>query len=149
MQTVYESPIVRAVVAFAVVALGASWIVQGTPPRVESDRLTFSSVDLDGQPVSLSEPRFAGKVIVVDIWGTWCAPCRMTIPMFIDFQKRFGPQGFAVIGVEFAEPYATTREEYVEFLRGWVKEQGINYTVVHCGIIGEVGKFFPDLKSFQ
>ncbi len=148
-KTIYESPLVRAVVAFAAVALGASWLVSGTPARVEKDRLTFSGIDLEGRPVSLAEPRFAGKVVIVDIWGTWCPPCLATIPMFIDFQSRFGPQGFEVIGVEFAEGYSGTREEYVHYLRGWVKDRGINYTIVHGGQIGEVDSFFPGLKSFQ
>jgi len=149
LKTLYESAIVRAAAAFAVVALGASWMISGSPPRVEGDRMSFSGVDLEGRTVSLGERRFAGKVVLVDIWGTWCPPCLATIPMLVDFQKRYGPQGFEVIGVEFAEGFSGTREEYIEYLRGWVKERGINYTVVQGGVIGEVQQFFPDLKSFQ
>jgi len=148
-KTLYESTIVRAVVAFAVVALGASALSGGCqPPRVDGDHLSFSGVDLEGRPVSPDDPRFAGKVLMVDIWGTWCPPCLATIPMFIDFQRRFGPQGFEVIGVEFAEGYSTSREDYVEYLRGWVKDRGINYTIVHGGHVGQVYDFFPDIKSF-
>jgi thiol-disulfide isomerase/thioredoxin len=149
LKNITQSPIVQATFAFALVAIGASWMVSGTPPRVEGDRMTFSGTDLEGRPVSLADQRFAGKVVVVDIWGTWCPPCLATIPFFTDFQRRFGPQGFEVIGVEFAEGYSGTREEHIEYLRGWVKGREINYTIVHGGTIGDVDTFFPDLKSFQ
>lgn len=149
VQSTFASPWVRAVAAFAVVAIGASWLVVGTPPKVEGDRLTFSGVDLEGQPVSLLDKRFAGKVVLVDIWGTWCPPCQMTIPILIDLQKRYGSQGFAVIGVEFADGFTTTREDYIEFLRAWVKDKGINYTVVQAGTTGEVYRFFPNMDHFE
>jgi thiol-disulfide isomerase/thioredoxin len=150
VRDVYRSPIVGAAVAFAVVAIGASWLVGGfTPPHVDGGRLTFSGVDLEGRPVSLADPRFAGKVVFVDIWGAWCSPCLASIPMFSDLQRRYGPQGFEVIGVEFASSYSGTREEYIEGLRAWVKERGVNYTIVHGGETREVDAFFPNLKSFQ
>jgi thiol-disulfide isomerase/thioredoxin len=53
--------------------------------------------DLDGQVVKSSE--FLGKVVILDFWATWCAPCKAEIPGFIALQKQYGDRGLAVIGV--------------------------------------------------
>jgi thiol-disulfide isomerase/thioredoxin len=53
--------------------------------------------DLNGNPVRLSD--FKGKVVLVNFWATWCEPCRMEIPSLIDFQDKYGPRGFTVLGV--------------------------------------------------
>jgi thiol-disulfide isomerase/thioredoxin len=53
--------------------------------------------DLDGQVVKSSE--FLGKVVILDFWATWCAPCKAEIPGFIALQKQYGDRGLVVIGV--------------------------------------------------
>src|SRR6201985_293961 len=58
---------------------------------------SFSVVDQSGKPLSLSE--YKGKVILLDFWATWCEPCKLEIPWFIEFQKKYGPSGFQAIGV--------------------------------------------------
>src|SRR5581483_1085101 len=47
----------------------------------------FSLTTLDGKPISKKD--FAGKVLIVDFWGTWCPPCRMEIPHFEDLLKKY------------------------------------------------------------
>jgi thiol-disulfide isomerase/thioredoxin len=53
--------------------------------------------DLDGQVVKSSE--FLGKVVILNFWATWCAPCKAEIPGFIALQKQYGDRGLVVIGV--------------------------------------------------
>ena len=53
--------------------------------------------DLDGKLVKSSD--FLGKVVILDFWATWCAPCKVEIPGFIALQKQYGDQGLVVIGV--------------------------------------------------
>lgn len=53
--------------------------------------------NLDGQDVSLAQ--YKGKVVLVNFWATWCAPCREEIPELIELQRKYEPRGFVVLGV--------------------------------------------------
>ena len=52
--------------------------------------------DLQGQEHSLSSLR--GKLVVLNFWATWCAPCREEMPLLVSLQKRYGTRGIQVIG---------------------------------------------------
>ncbi len=61
----------------------------------------FNLKDASGQTVHLSD--YKGKVVLLDFWATWCGPCKIEIPWFIEFEKQFKDQGFAVLGVSMDE----------------------------------------------
>lgn len=68
------------------------------PPASELKQAPdFTLNDLDGQPVSLSS--YAGKVVILDFWATWCAPCRYEVPHLVELQQRYGERGLQVLGV--------------------------------------------------
>jgi thiol-disulfide isomerase/thioredoxin len=71
----------------------------------------FSLTDITGKPLKLSD--YQGKVVMLDFWATWCGPCRIEIPWFIELQKRYGGQGFAVIGISMDD----SSEPVVDFYR--------------------------------
>jgi cytochrome c-type biogenesis protein len=54
-------------------------------------------MDLDGQPVTLASLR--GKVVVLNVWATWCAPCRDEIPQLEALHEQYASQGVAMIGI--------------------------------------------------
>jgi len=58
---------------------------------------TWTLRDLDGREVRPAD--FAGKVIVVDFWATWCPPCLEEIPGYIALQKKYAAQGLVILGV--------------------------------------------------
>lgn len=81
----------------------------------------FDLPSLDGSKVSPAN--FKNKVLLVNFWATWCAPCIIEIPWFIEFQKKYGPQGLQVIGISLDE---TGAKDVAPF----VKKHGMTYTVL-------------------
>src|ERR1700679_1654512 len=64
----------------------------------------FSRLDLAGKRVDVDALR--GKVVLIDFWASWCAPCIIEIPHLIDYEKRYAPRGFAVIGISLDDSAA-------------------------------------------
>ena len=59
--------------------------------------LNFTLKDINGKDVDLSA--YKGKVILLDFWATWCAPCKIEIPGFIDLYNKYRSRGFVALGV--------------------------------------------------
>jgi len=64
--------------------------------------LNFTLKDSQGKDFSLASHK--GKVILLDFWATWCPPCKVEIPWFVEFQEKYGPKGLIVIGVSVDDP---------------------------------------------
>ena len=75
----------------------------------------FSLKDADGKTVHLSD--YKGKVVLLDFWATWCGPCKLEIPWFMEFEKQFKDQGFAVVGVSMDEDGWTAIKPYVQDMK--------------------------------
>jgi peroxiredoxin len=57
----------------------------------------FTLPTIDGKDVKLSDYR--GKAVLLNFWATWCGPCKLEIPWFLELQKQYASQGFVVVGV--------------------------------------------------
>jgi thiol-disulfide isomerase/thioredoxin len=77
--------------------------------------------DLDGKIISSDD--FKGKVVVVDFWATWCAPCKGEIPGYVALQKKYRDDGLVFVGISMDE-------DGPEVVRKFVKTHGINYQIV-------------------
>jgi peroxiredoxin len=81
----------------------------------------FELTDADGRKVKLSD--YKGKVVLLNFWATWCGPCKLEIPWFVDFEKRYKDKGFAVLGVAMDE-------EGWEVVKPYVQDKQVNYRVM-------------------
>jgi cytochrome c biogenesis protein CcmG/thiol:disulfide interchange protein DsbE len=86
--------------------------------------------DLDGHDVTLDQ--FKGKVVLVNFWATWCQPCRVEIPWMIEFEKKYGPRGFTVLGVAMDDEGKKVVGPFVKNERFDVNGQptAMNYPIV-------------------
>jgi thiol-disulfide isomerase/thioredoxin len=64
----------------------------------------FDLVDLSGRVVRLAALR--GRPVLLNFWATWCAPCEMEMPALERISRSFGPDGLAVVAINFKEPAA-------------------------------------------
>jgi peroxiredoxin len=71
------------------------------PPDARRPAPELVLKDAEGKTVNLK--KYRGKVVLLDFWATWCTGCKQEIPWFVDFQKTYGPKGFAVVGVSVDE----------------------------------------------
>jgi len=103
-------------------AVASNTPTNATALMVPARVLEPSFPTLDGNSRRLAD--YAGKVLVVDIWATWCGPCRVEIPHLIELTNEFKARGVEVIGLTTEDPAKDT-----EKVRNFVKEFKVNYPV--------------------
>lgn len=96
------------------------------PDAAGSEKLLTTPLpDLEGRQARIADWR--GKVLVVNFWATWCAPCREEIPALVRTQVKFGQQGLQIIGVALDD---------LDRVRPFARDMGINYPTLLAGIDG-------------
>ena len=95
----------------------------------------FETTAIDGSMIRLAD--YKGKVVLLNFWATWCGPCRVEIPDFIELVNQYGDDGFAILGISIDEgPEEDVREFYDEFKMNY--PVGINPLLadLYGGMIG-------------
>ena len=75
----------------------------------------FRLPDLNGKVYQPAD--FKGKVLLVNFWATWCGPCLIEIPWFLEFTERYGPEGFEVLAISMDEEGPEVVKPFVEKLK--------------------------------
>jgi len=88
-------------------AIGANGQTGGTQSLLNHTAPEFVRRDLAGRSMSLA--RLKGKIVLLNFWATWCAPCQIEMPMFACWQRHYGPQGLAVVGISMDDDVAPVR----------------------------------------
>jgi len=81
----------------------------------------FDLPDLDGNRMTLAD--FAGKVVVLDLWATWCPPCRQEIPFLVELYEENKDAGLVVVGIGLDDGGAGALKPFVE-------QNGVTYTIL-------------------
>ena len=81
----------------------------------------FTLQSLDGKNVRLSDLR--GKAVLLNFWATWCAPCKIEMPWFVELQKQYGPDGLQIVGVAMDDASMSD-------IAAFAKDMGVNYPVL-------------------
>lgn len=82
----------------------------------------FTLRNMEGRKVSLED--YKGKAVLINFWATWCAPCKLEMPWFVELHKQYAPEGFEILGVSEDEP--RDRPEIGKF----AQKIGINYPIL-------------------
>lgn len=93
--------------------------LRAVPDRTAAPDFTLE--DETGKPVSMSALK--GRVVLLDFWATWCTGCKVEIPWYIEFQKKYARQGLTSIG-------AAMDDEGWEKVRPYLRDHPINYPIV-------------------
>src|SRR5437867_1427403 len=93
---------------------------QACPANAKPANLNFTLKDTNNRDVNLAS--YKGKDIPLDFWATWCGPCKIEIPWFIEFQQKYGNDGLQVVGVSI--------DDTLDKLKPFVAKMKMNYTVL-------------------
>ncbi len=123
------------IVLVAAAALSAGYFVQrggsGSARDVPLDKASSSTLlsaelpNLEGKTSRLSD--WQGKVMVVNFWATWCAPCREEMPALVRTQTKLGARGLQIIGIAL---------DGIERVKPFSAEMGVNYPILLSGVEG-------------
>ena len=89
--------------------------------QLNSQAPDFTLQTLDGKTIRLSD--FRGKVVILNFWATWCEPCKVEMPWFVELQKQYGPAGLQFLGVAMDD--ASPRD-----IAGFAHDVGVNYPIL-------------------
>jgi len=95
----------------------------------------FTLSDASGKSVRLSD--FRGQVVLLNFWATWCGPCKVEIPWFVEFQEAYRDSGLAVLGVSMDQDGWKSVKPYIE-------QKKINYRVMVGG--DEIAQIYGGLE---
>lgn len=93
------------------------------PVGVESRAPEFRAVDVNGGD-TLRFEAYEGKVLLLNIWATWCPPCVREMPSIQRLYDQLGPHGLAVVAV-------SVDNDDTDMVRRWVEERGFTFDVLH------------------
>ena len=100
--------------------------------KLKRPEFTFQLPDLEGNVVSSGDQRFENKVVLFDIWGTWCPPCREMTPVLNELHAKYASEGLEIVGAAF-ELSGDEGEDPKELVKQYVADNDIRYIMLYGG----------------
>ena len=130
--------------------------LETVPPEVWETEIQA----VNGSPFRLSD--FNDKVVVLDIWATWCQPCRLEIPHLVDLTNEYKGKGVEVIGLTTEDPTADAgkvrdfaKEFNINYKLGWARRDVAqtlmngNYSIPQTFVIAPGGRIVTKFRGFS
>jgi cytochrome c biogenesis protein CcmG, thiol:disulfide interchange protein DsbE len=124
----HQWTIVLGIIALLAVLLAAATHYLGDelfPVQVGSDAPPLSATTLDGTKRTKTLADYKDRVVLLNVWATWCEPCRVEMPSIEKLHREFGPKGLAVVAVSVDDAGMEDR------IRQFATELGITFEVLH------------------
>ena len=119
---------------------------QHTKVKNPTEPLRFSFPDLNGQIVSNTDARFRGKVVLVNITGSWCPNCHDEAPFLEELYRKYHSQGLEIVALDF-EPVDQLKD--LSRLHAFIKRYGIEYTYLVAGEPGQLNEKVPQAEGLN
>jgi len=117
-----------------------------TSVKDPSQPLRFSAPDLNGKTVSESDPRFKGKVVLVNVMGSWCPNCHDEAPFLQELYRSYRSRGLEIVALSFED---VEQLKAPLRLRAFIAAYGIDYTVLLGGEPSEVSTKLPQALNLS
>jgi cytochrome c biogenesis protein CcmG, thiol:disulfide interchange protein DsbE len=117
--------VVTAIVA--VIAFGATKYLRQElfPVELGSEAPDFTAVTVDSAPRLKSLSDYRGQVVMVNVWATWCLPCRVEMPSIEALHQAYARKGFKVLAVSVDDP------GHAETIRAFVRQYKLTFEILH------------------
>jgi len=117
-----------------------------TTVRDPAEPFRFAGVDLSGRTVTQADPRYRGKVVLVNLMGSWCPNCHDEAPFLAELDAKYRARGLRVVGLDFE-----TGEELrtLNRLRAFVNRYGLRYDILVAGDRAEVNAKLPQAVNLN
>lgn len=117
-------------------AFPATLLLHKRAPRFVSTDLEHKRLDLDN---------YRGKVVLPNFWATWCAPCKVEMPRFVEWQTKYGSRGLQVIGISMDDDPTFVHKAYEELRLNYPVAMGDEKLgALYGGILGLPVTFLID-----
>ena len=109
-----------------------------SPAGVGSRAPAFEVMTVDSVPQEKKLADYRGQVLLINIWATWCLPCRVEMPSIEQLHRAYSPQGLKVLAVSVDEPGMEPQ------IRSFAKEFGLTFEILHDpeGQVGKVSRVY-------
>ena len=108
----------------------------------------FAFPDLTGKPVTPADPRLKGKVLLVDIFGTWCSSCHEAMPDLLALYRTYHARGLEIVGLGYE--VSADSAEANRLIRRFRDKYRIPWILLHAGlnVVEETAATLPQLSGF-
>jgi thiol-disulfide isomerase/thioredoxin len=108
----------------------------------------FSGIDQSGKTLDQGSPQFAGKPLIVDIFGTWCPNCHDEAPVLEKLYRKYRGQGLEIVGLAYE--YTDDQQRSLQQIGIYRQKFGLTFPLLLSGTTdpGQIAKTLPQLQGF-